>query len=158
MQRRRRQALDALALSSSYCMDEKPAAIYWTEGRGKRRCCGAGIPGKAVKSALKTTITGLMNLNTRMHHVENAMSGLSGGFHAHALSIFTAIFCEKDDGSALSSRPPPPPWRGQGVFDLPAHGRGDLHHASSRAAHSARRCRCCTLPNRALELPLYDVA
>lgn len=137
-------AIVALALSGSYyCMDGKPAAICRAEGMGKRCCCGSGIPGKAVKSALKTTIAGLENLNRRMRLVENATAGSSFGLNAHAPSIFTAIFFEKDGGSASSPCPPPPCWRELGMFDPPAHGGGYLRHPSSRGAHSARRGRRC---------------
>ncbi len=60
---------------------------------------------------------------------ENAMAGSSGGgLNAHAPSILTAIFFERDGGTS-SPRPPPPPWREQGVFNLPKHGGGYSRHA-----------------------------
>ncbi|KJA21498.1 hypothetical protein HYPSUDRAFT_202857 [Hypholoma sublateritium FD-334 SS-4] len=48
------------------------------------------------------------------------MAGSSGGgLNAHAPSILTAIFFERDGGTS-SPRPPPPPWREQGGLALPA--------------------------------------
>jgi len=81
-----------LALSGNYCTDKKPAAINWIEGRGKSIVAEAVIPGKIVKSVLKTTIEALCNLNTKKNLVGSAMAGSVGGFNAHAANILTAIF------------------------------------------------------------------
>jgi hydroxymethylglutaryl-CoA reductase (NADPH) len=81
-----------LALSGNYCTDKKPAAINWIEGRGKSIVAEAVIPGKVVKSVLKTTVDALCNLNTKKNLVGSAMAGSIGGFNAHAANILTAIF------------------------------------------------------------------
>ncbi|EIW77096.1 hypothetical protein CONPUDRAFT_62715 [Coniophora puteana RWD-64-598 SS2] len=81
-----------LALSGNYCTDKKPAAINWIEGRGKSVVAEAVIPGKVVKSVLKTTVEALCNLNTKKNLVGSAMAGSIGGFNAHAANILTAIF------------------------------------------------------------------
>lgn len=81
-----------LALSGNYCTDKKPAAINWIEGRGKSVVAEAVIPGKVVKSVLKTTVEALVNLNTKKNLVGSAMAGSVGGFNAHAANILTAIF------------------------------------------------------------------
>ena len=81
-----------LALSGNYCTDKKPAAINWIEGRGKGIVAEAVIPGKIVKSVLKTTVEALCNLNTKKNLVGSAMAGSVGGFNAHAANILTAIF------------------------------------------------------------------
>ncbi|KAL6300816.1 3-hydroxy-3-methylglutaryl-coenzyme A reductase [Sparassis latifolia] len=81
-----------LALSGNYCTDKKPAAINWIEGRGKSIVAEAVIPGKIVKSVLKTTVEALCNLNTKKNLVGSAMAGSVGGFNAHAANILTAIF------------------------------------------------------------------
>ncbi|OAX36835.1 hypothetical protein K503DRAFT_867290 [Rhizopogon vinicolor AM-OR11-026] len=81
-----------LALSGNYCTDKKPAAINWIEGRGKSVVAEAVIPGKIVKSVLKTTVEALCNLNTKKNLVGSAMAGSIGGFNAHAANILTAIF------------------------------------------------------------------
>ncbi|TFY54330.1 hypothetical protein EVJ58_g8927 [Rhodofomes roseus] len=81
-----------LALSGNYCTDKKSAAINWIEGRGKSIVAEAVIPGKVVKSVLKTTVDALCNLNTKKNLVGSAMAGSIGGFNAHAANILTAIF------------------------------------------------------------------
>ncbi|KAF5351010.1 hypothetical protein D9756_008372 [Leucocoprinus leucothites] len=81
-----------LALSGNYCTDKKPAAINWIEGRGKSVVAEAVIPGKVVKSVLKTTVDALCNLNTKKNLVGSAMAGSIGGFNAHAANILTAMF------------------------------------------------------------------
>ncbi|KAI0747021.1 3-hydroxy-3-methylglutaryl-coenzyme A reductase [Daedaleopsis nitida] len=81
-----------LALSGNYCTDKKPAAINWIEGRGKSIVAEAVIPGKVVKSVLKTTVESLCNVNTKKNLVGSAMAGSVGGFNAHAANILTAVF------------------------------------------------------------------
>ena len=81
-----------LALSGNYCTDKKPAAINWIEGRGKSIVAEAVIPGKVVKSVLKTTVEALCNLNTKKNLIGSAMAGSVGGFNAHAANILTALF------------------------------------------------------------------
>ncbi|EIW55552.1 3-hydroxy-3-methylglutaryl-coenzyme A reductase [Trametes versicolor FP-101664 SS1] len=81
-----------LCLSGNYCTDKKPAAINWIEGRGKSIVAEAVIPGKIVKSVLKTTVESLCNVNIKKNLVGSAMAGSVGGFNAHAANILTAIF------------------------------------------------------------------
>jgi hydroxymethylglutaryl-CoA reductase (NADPH) len=81
-----------LALSGNYCTDKKPAAINWIEGRGKSVVAEAVIPGKVVKSVLKTTVESLVNVNIKKNLIGSAMAGSIGGFNAHAANILTAIF------------------------------------------------------------------
>jgi hydroxymethylglutaryl-CoA reductase (NADPH) len=85
-------AMVVLALSGNYCTDKKPAAINWIEGRGKSVVAEAVIPGKIVKTVLKTTVASLVNLNTKKNLVGSAMAGSIGGFNAHAANILTAVF------------------------------------------------------------------
>jgi hydroxymethylglutaryl-CoA reductase (NADPH) len=81
-----------LALSGNYCTDKKPAAINWIEGRGKSVTAEAVIPGKIVKTVLKTTVEALCNLNIKKNLIGSAMAGSIGGFNAHAANILTAVF------------------------------------------------------------------
>lgn len=81
-----------LALSGNYCTDKKAAAINWIDGRGKSIVAEAVIPGKVVKTVLKTTVEALVNLNVKKNLVGSAMAGSVGGFNAHAANILTAIF------------------------------------------------------------------
>ncbi|KAG8762467.1 3-hydroxy-3-methylglutaryl-coenzyme A (HMG-CoA) reductase isozyme [Ceratobasidium sp. 423] len=84
--------MNVLALSGNYCTDKKPAAINWIEGRGKSVVAEAVIPGKVVKSVLKTTVADLVNLNIKKNLIGSAMAGSIGGFNAHAANILTAMF------------------------------------------------------------------
>ena len=52
----------------------------------------AVIPGKVVKSVLKTTVESLCNVNTKKNLIGSAMAGSVGGFNAHAANILTAVF------------------------------------------------------------------
>ncbi|KAJ2925104.1 hypothetical protein H1R20_g12000, partial [Candolleomyces eurysporus] len=81
-----------LALSGNYCTDKKPAAINWIDGRGKSVVAEAVIPGKVVKTVLKTTVEALVNLNIKKNLVGSAMAGSVGGFNAHAANILTAMY------------------------------------------------------------------
>ncbi|KAG2123741.1 hydroxymethylglutaryl-coenzyme A reductase-domain-containing protein [Suillus clintonianus] len=81
-----------LALSGNYCTDKKPAAINWIEGHGKSVVAEAVIPGRVVKSMLKTTVEALCNLNMKKNLVGSAMAGSISGFDAHATNILTAVF------------------------------------------------------------------
>ncbi|KAG9123413.1 3-hydroxy-3-methylglutaryl-coenzyme A (HMG-CoA) reductase isozyme [Ceratobasidium sp. 392] len=84
--------MSVLALSGNYCTDKKPAAINWIEGRGKSVVAEAVIPGKVVKSVLKTTVADLCNLNVKKNLIGSALAGSIGGFNAHAANILTAMF------------------------------------------------------------------
>ncbi|EJD54633.1 hypothetical protein AURDEDRAFT_110195 [Auricularia subglabra TFB-10046 SS5] len=84
--------MQILALSGNYCTDKKPAAINWIEGRGKSVVAEAVVPGKIVKTVLKTTVQALCNLNIKKNLVGSAMAGSIGGFNAHAANILTAMF------------------------------------------------------------------
>ena len=81
--------MHVLALSGNYCTDKKPAAINWIEGRGKSVVAEAIVPGKVVKSVLKTTVHDLVNLNIKKNLIGSAMAGSIGGFNAHASNILT---------------------------------------------------------------------
>ncbi|KAL1747372.1 hydroxymethylglutaryl-coenzyme A reductase-domain-containing protein [Schizophyllum fasciatum] len=94
-----------LALSGNYCTDKKPAAINWIEGRGKSVVAEAVVPGRIVKSVLKTTVDALCNLNVKKNLIGSAMAGSIGGFNAHAANILTAIFlaCGQDPAQNVES-------------------------------------------------------
>jgi hydroxymethylglutaryl-CoA reductase (NADPH) len=52
----------------------------------------AMIPGKIVKSVLKTDVDSLVELNIAKNLIGSAMAGSLGGFNAHAANIVAAIF------------------------------------------------------------------
>ncbi|KAI9502369.1 hydroxymethylglutaryl-CoA reductase [Coemansia spiralis] len=81
-----------VAVSGNYCMDKKPAAINWLEGRGKSVAAEAVVPRAVVERVLKTTVETLCNLNIKKNLVGSAMAGSIGGFNAHAANTLTAIY------------------------------------------------------------------
>ncbi|KAJ3472644.1 hypothetical protein NLG97_g10822 [Lecanicillium saksenae] len=81
-----------VSVSGNYCMDKKPAAINWIEGRGKSVVAEAIIPGDVVKSVLKCDVDTLVELNISKNLIGSAMAGAMGGFNAHAANIVAAIF------------------------------------------------------------------
>ncbi|KAG8908316.1 3-hydroxy-3-methylglutaryl-coenzyme A (HMG-CoA) reductase isozyme [Tulasnella sp. 417] len=85
-------SMTVLALSGNYCIDKKPAAMNWINGRGKSVVAEAVIPGKVVKGVLKTTVEDLCELNLKKNFVGSAMAGSIGGFNAHAANILTAMY------------------------------------------------------------------
>lgn len=84
--------MELLSLSGNYCIDKKPAAINWIEGRGKSVVAEAVIRGDSVRKILKCTVEDLVNLNIKKNLVGSAMAGSIGGFNAHAANILTAMY------------------------------------------------------------------
>lgn len=84
--------MQIVSLSGNYCIDKKPAAINWIEGRGKSVVAEAIIPGDVVKSVLKTDVDSLVDLNINKNLIGSAMAASVGGFNAHAANLVAAIF------------------------------------------------------------------
>jgi hydroxymethylglutaryl-CoA reductase (NADPH) len=81
-----------ISVSGNYCIDKKPAALNWIDGRGKSVVAEAIIPGDVVKSVLKSDVDSLVELNTTKNLIGSAMAGSIGGFNAHAANIVAAMF------------------------------------------------------------------
>ncbi|KAH8766610.1 hydroxymethylglutaryl-coenzyme A reductase-domain-containing protein [Diaporthe sp. PMI_573] len=86
------QDMIIVSLSGNYCIDKKPAAINWIEGRGKSVVAEAIIPGDVVKSVLKTDVDTLVELNINKNLIGSAMAASVGGFNAHAANLVAAVF------------------------------------------------------------------
>ncbi|PNF35485.1 3-hydroxy-3-methylglutaryl-coenzyme A reductase [Cryptotermes secundus] len=86
------QDMEIVSLSGNFCIDKKPAALNWIEGRGKSVVCEALVPADVVSSVLKTTVHALVDLNINKNLVGSAVAGSIGGFNSHAANIVTAIF------------------------------------------------------------------
>ncbi|KAK5988445.1 3-hydroxy-3-methylglutaryl-coenzyme A reductase [Cladobotryum mycophilum] len=84
--------INIISLSGNYCIDKKPAAINWIEGRGKSVVAEAIIPADVVKNVLKSNVDSLVELNISKNMIGSAMAGSIGGFNAHAANIVAAIF------------------------------------------------------------------
>ena len=81
------------SLSGNYCIDKKPSAINWIEGRGKSVVAEAVISGSVVQSILKTTVADLVKLNVTKNLVGSALAGSIGGNNAHASNVLTVSGC-----------------------------------------------------------------
>jgi hydroxymethylglutaryl-CoA reductase (NADPH) len=81
-----------MALSGNVCTDKKPAAVNWIEGRGKSAAAEAVIPAAIVKDVLKTSVKGIVEVNTAKNLVGSAIAGTMGGNNAHAANVVTACF------------------------------------------------------------------
>lgn len=81
-----------ISVSGNFCMDKKPAAINWIDGRGKSVVAEAIIPGHIVKSVLKSDVDSMVELNIAKNLVGSAMAGSIGGFNAQASNLVTAVY------------------------------------------------------------------
>lgn len=84
--------MNIVTVSGNFCIDKKPAAMNWIDGRGKGIVAEAIIPGDVVKSVLKSNVDALVELNIAKNLIGSAMAGSIGGFNAHAANIVAAIF------------------------------------------------------------------
>ena len=84
--------MNIISVSGNFCIDKKPAAINWIDGRGKSVVAEAIIPGDVVKSVLKTDVDTLVQLNVDKNLIGSAMAASVGGFNAQAANIVAAIF------------------------------------------------------------------
>lgn len=84
--------MNIVSVSGNYCIDKKPAAINWIDGRGKSVVAEAIIPGDVVRSVLKTDVDTMVELNVNKNLIGSAMAGAIGGFNAHAANMVAAIF------------------------------------------------------------------
>jgi len=94
-----------VSISGNVCADKKPAAVNWIEGRGKSVVCEAVIPASVVKSTLKTSVAGMVDVAVRKNLVGSAVAGAMGGFNAHAANIVAAVFlaCGQDPAQVVES-------------------------------------------------------
>lgn len=97
--------MEVISVSGNYCIDKKPAAINWIEGRGKSVVAEARIPAEVVKKVLKSDVKALVELNVSKNLVGSAMAGSIGGFNAHAANLVTAIYlaCGQDPAQNVES-------------------------------------------------------
>lgn len=84
--------MDVVSVSGNFCIDKKPSALNWIDGRGKSVLAEAIIPGEVVRKVLKTDVDAMCELNVAKNLVGSALAGSIGGNNAHAANIVTAIF------------------------------------------------------------------
>ncbi|KAI3319756.1 3-hydroxy-3-methylglutaryl-coenzyme A reductase [Xylariaceae sp. AK1471] len=84
--------MSIISVSGNFCIDKKPAALNWIDGRGKSVVAEAIIPGDVVKAVLKSDVDALVELNISKNLIGSAMAASVGGFNAHAANIVAAMF------------------------------------------------------------------
>ncbi|RBQ99313.1 hypothetical protein VDGD_06169 [Verticillium dahliae] len=84
--------MNIVSVSGNFCIDKKPAAINWIDGRGKSVVAEAIIPADVVRDVLKSDVDTLVELNISKNLIGSAMAASVGGFNAHAANIVAAIF------------------------------------------------------------------
>ena len=81
------------SLSGNFCIDKKPAAINWIEGRGREVIVSARIPQSIVKEVLGIDdLEALERLNFSKNIIGSAAAGSIGGFNAHVANVVAAIY------------------------------------------------------------------
>lgn len=97
--------MEVISVSGNFCIDKKPAALNWIEGRGKSVVAEARIPGEIIRKVLKSDVKALVELNIDKNLVGSAMAGSVGGFNAQAANLVTAVFlaCGQDPAQNVES-------------------------------------------------------
>jgi hydroxymethylglutaryl-CoA reductase (NADPH) len=80
-----------VALSGNYCVDKKPAAINWQEGRGKRIYAEVLLDAQILHYSLKTNARDLVEAQYRKNLLGSIAAG-SMGFNAHYANVLSAFF------------------------------------------------------------------
>ncbi|KAJ5925270.1 hypothetical protein N7454_007909 [Penicillium verhagenii] len=81
-----------VTLSGNYCIDKKPSALNWIDGRGKGIVAEAIIPAHVVRDVLKSDVDSMVQLNISKNLIRSAMAGSTGGFNAQAANLVAAVF------------------------------------------------------------------
>jgi NADP-dependent 3-hydroxy-3-methylglutaryl-CoA reductase len=99
------ETADIISISGNYCIDKKPSALNWIDGRGKSVVAEAFISHEILEQVLKTNANRLVELNHSKNLLGSIMAGSIGGFNAHAANIVTAMFiaCGQDPAQVVSS-------------------------------------------------------
>lgn len=80
-----------VALSGNYCVDKKPSAINFLEGRGKRIHAEVVIEESVLKKTLKTDARSLTEVQYRKNLLGSIAAGAMG-FNAHFANVVAAFF------------------------------------------------------------------
>ncbi len=83
--------LPCLALSGNFCVDKKPSAINFLEGRGKRVWAEVVLSGDILERSLKTSARDLVEVQYRKNLLGSIAAG-SMGYNAHFANILAAFF------------------------------------------------------------------
>lgn len=83
--------LPCLALSGNFCVDKKPSAINFLEGRGKRVWAEVELSGDILEGFLRTSARDLVEVQYRKNLLGSIAAG-SMGYNAHFANILAAFF------------------------------------------------------------------
>ncbi len=83
--------VECVALSGNYCVDKKPAAINFQEGRGKRVFAEVLLSKEILARTLKTDARALLEVQYRKNLLGSIASG-SAGFNAHFANVLASFF------------------------------------------------------------------
>lgn len=83
--------VECVALSGNYCVDKKPAAINFQEGRGKRVFAEVVLSREILAETLKTRADALLEVQYRKNLLGSIAAG-AAGFNAHFANVLAAFF------------------------------------------------------------------
>jgi hydroxymethylglutaryl-CoA reductase (NADPH) len=86
-----------VALSGNYCVDKKPSAVNFLEGRGKRIHAEVVLEEAVLKRILKTDARSLVDVQYRKNLLGSIAAGAMG-FNAHFANVVAGFFvaCGQD--------------------------------------------------------------
>lgn len=89
--------VSCVALSGNYCVDKKPSAINFLEGRGKRVQAEVILDEPVLKKVLKTDARALVDVQYRKNLLGSIAAGALG-YNAHFANVIAAFFtaCGQD--------------------------------------------------------------
>ncbi|CAF0896498.1 unnamed protein product [Rotaria sordida] len=99
------ETVDIISVSGNYCIDKKPSALNWIDGRGKSVVAEIVLSHDILEQVLKTDANRLVELNQSKNLLGSIMAGSIGGFNAHAANVVAAMFiaCGQDPAQVVSS-------------------------------------------------------
>lgn len=83
--------VECIALSGNYCVDKKPSAINFLQGRGKRIQAEVKLDAGILRDTLKTDAASLVEVQYRKNLIGSIAAGAMG-FNAHIANVLAAIF------------------------------------------------------------------
>ncbi len=83
--------IPCVALSGNYCVDKKPSAVNFLEGRGKRIYAEVVLDGGILERCLKSNARSLVEVQYRKNLLGSIAAG-SMGFNAHYANVLAAVF------------------------------------------------------------------
>ena len=83
--------VECVALSGNYCVDKKPSAINFLEGRGKRIHAEIELGRETLESCLKTRAEAMIEVQYRKNLIGSIAAGAMGS-NAHFANVLAAFF------------------------------------------------------------------